>query len=82
MAHEITAPTPGIFWHRPDPDAPVFAQPGDEVARGSVVGMIEVMKMFMNIEATEDGVFTRYVVGHGEPVNMGTLLAEMSGSAA
>lgn len=78
MAHEIMAPTPGIFWHRPEPDAEVFANPGDEISRGEVIGVIEVMKMFMNIEATESCVFNRYLVGHGETVIMGTPLADIS----
>ena len=77
MPYEITAPTPGIFWHQADPGAEAFARPGDEVARGSVIGMIEVMKMFMNIESTEDCVFGRYLAGNGESVNMGTPLIEV-----
>lgn len=82
MAQVIMAPTPGIFWHRPGPDDEDFAKPGDEINQGEVIGVIEVMKMFMNIEATENGIFTRYLVGHGEIVVMGTLLAEISGESA
>lgn len=56
---------------------PVFVDPGDSILKGDVVGVIEVMKMFMNIEAPADGVFVRYLASHGESVAMGSPLAEI-----
>lgn len=44
--HEVCAPIDGIFYCRPSPDEPLFASPGDEVAAGQTLGLIEVMKTF------------------------------------
>ncbi len=82
MSQEIAAPTPGIFWHRPAPDAPVFAEPGDPIAKGDVVGVIEVMKMFMNIEAPAGGVFVEYLAPHGESVAMGSPLLAIEATSS
>jgi acetyl-CoA carboxylase biotin carboxyl carrier protein len=45
MADTVTveAPMPGVFYRRPDPDEPVFAEEGDEVAAGDKVALIGVM---------------------------------------
>ena len=42
----IRAPIHGIFYSRPSPGAPAFAEPGQVIRRGQTVGLIEVMKTF------------------------------------
>ena len=42
----ITAPTDGVFYRRPSPDAPPFAEVGATIRSGQTVGLVEVMKTF------------------------------------
>lgn len=57
MSNETTirSPMPGVFYRRPDPDDPVFVEPGDEVEAGETIGLVEVMKNFHDIEADTAG---------------------------
>lgn len=45
-AWAVTAPTDGVFYARPSPDAPAFVGVGDRVREGQTVGLVEVMKTF------------------------------------
>ena len=39
---EMLSPTPGMFWHRPDPDSEAFCKPGDTVEVGQQIGRAHV----------------------------------------
>lgn len=43
------APTSGRFYSRSSPDKPVFVKAGDEVAAGTTVCLLEVMKTFNRV---------------------------------
>lgn len=43
---KITAPSEGIFYRRPAPDAPAYVDVGSPVGAGTVLGLVEVMKCF------------------------------------
>jgi acetyl-CoA carboxylase biotin carboxyl carrier protein len=45
----VTAPTDGVFYSRPSPDAEPFVHPGSQVRTGQPLGLIEVMKTFNQI---------------------------------
>jgi biotin carboxyl carrier protein len=45
----ITAPSEGVFYRRPSPDAPPYVEAGAEVTTGTVLGLVEVMKSFNQI---------------------------------
>jgi acetyl-CoA carboxylase biotin carboxyl carrier protein len=45
----VTAPSDGIFYRRPTPDAPAYVERGAPVAHGTVLGLVEVMKCFNQI---------------------------------
>ena len=45
----VRAPSEGIFYRRPAPDAPAFVEAGSPVASGTVLGLVEVMKCFNQI---------------------------------
>ncbi|NIT51698.1 MAG: hypothetical protein GWO41_02835, partial [candidate division Zixibacteria bacterium] len=47
--HKITAFTTGIFYRKPSPDAPPYAEEGETIEKGKVLGLIEVMKTFNQI---------------------------------
>lgn len=76
----IQSPAPGIFWHRPNPEAEPFLKAGDSVSVGQVVGIIEVMKMFVDIHSDREGLFKAYVADDGETVPMGAALVELEES--
>jgi acetyl-CoA carboxylase biotin carboxyl carrier protein len=45
----VRAPSHGTFYRRPAPGTPVYVEPGQTVARGAVLGLVEVMKCFSPI---------------------------------
>ena len=77
MPKELIAPLPGVFYRKPAPDKPVYKSEGDVVAVGDVVGLIEVMKSFIEVQAEASGKIVRFVVGNEEPIMAGQLLLEM-----
>ena len=48
-ARAIIAPTDGVFYLRPAPDAEPFVREGQRLRRGEPVGLVEVMKTFNQI---------------------------------
>lgn len=75
----IPSPLPGTFYIRPDPDSDPFKKPGDAVAVGDTIGLIEVMKTFIEIKSEIAGSFTRYITDDAAPVTAGQDLAELDG---
>jgi acetyl-CoA carboxylase biotin carboxyl carrier protein len=73
----ILAPIPGTFYRRPAPDKPVFKNEGDNVSKGETVGLIEVMKTFAPVEATENGPVVRFLVDNEDAVMAGRPLYEI-----
>lgn len=45
----VAAPSEGIFYQRPSPDAPPYVEQGQQVTTGTVLGLVEVMKSFNQI---------------------------------
>ncbi|WP_022887248.1 acetyl-CoA carboxylase [Glaciibacter superstes] len=76
----IAAPAPGVFWQRPGPDAEPFLSPGQEVRIGQTIGIIEIMKMFVEVHADRDGIVKRYVIDNGQSIPMGASLVELEGA--
>jgi acetyl-CoA carboxylase biotin carboxyl carrier protein len=77
MPKELLAPLPGVFYRKPAPDKPPYKSEGDIVAVGDVVGLIEVMKSFVEVQAEASGKIVRFVVGDEEPIMAGQLLLEI-----
>ena len=82
MAEEATiqAPMPGVFYRRPDPDEPVFAEEGDEVSADDTVALIGVMKNFHDISADRDGVIDSFLVENETEVQAGDALVTIDPS--
>jgi biotin carboxyl carrier protein len=74
---EILSPLPGTFYRKPAPDKPAFKSEGDAVAVGEVIGIVEVMKSFIEVQADAAGVIKRFVVDNEEPVMAGQPLVEL-----
>ena len=77
MPKELLAPLPGVFYRKPAPDKPAYKSDGDMVAVGDVVGLIEVMKSFIEVQAEVSGKIVRFVVGDEEPIMAGQSLLEI-----
>ena len=55
---QLLSPLPGTFYRKPSPDKPSYKEDGDSVAKGDVIGLIEVMKSFNEVKAESDGKIT------------------------
>src|SRR6266568_2360392 len=71
---EIKSPTPGTFYAAPSPDAPPCVQVGSRVTNTTVVGVIEAMKIFNEIQAECAGVIVEINVENQQPVEYGQVL--------
>lgn len=72
---DILSPLPGTFYHKPSPEEPPYKSAGDDVAVGDTVGLIEVMKTFIEVKAEVAGKFATYSAGDAAPVTAGQALA-------
>lgn len=77
----ITAPVLGVFYRAAKPEQPPLAEPGDYVATGQVVGLIEVMKTFYEVTANAAGYITAALVENGDSVQYGQALFSFSAEA-
>ncbi len=75
---DILSPLPGTFYHKPSPDAAPFRAAGDAVAVGDTIGLIEVMKTFIEVQAEEAGTFAAYAAEDAGPVMAGETLATLA----
>ena len=73
---QLLSPLPGTFYRRPAPDKPAYKEDGDTVARGDVVGLIEVMKSFTEVKADAAGKI-KFIADNEEPVMAGQPLADI-----
>jgi len=64
----IKSPMIGTFYRSAGPDKPVFANVGDEISSGSVVCIIEAMKLFNEIESEVSGRIVKVLVDNASPV--------------
>lgn len=74
---DIQSPVPGTFYHRPSPEDGPFKSEGDAVAKGDTIGLVEVMKSFIEVEAESDGTFGGYVAENEAAVSAGDILATL-----
>lgn len=79
MATErVSAPMPGVFYRRPDPDESPFVEVGDEVSEGETVALVGVMKNFHDVTATVDGTVSEILVDEETEIEAGQDLLELS----
>jgi len=75
---QILSPLPGTFYRKPAPDKPAFKSEGDAVAAGEVIGLIEVMKTFVEVHADAAGKIAKFLVENEDPVMAGQPLIELA----
>ena len=64
----IKSPMIGTFYRRPSPDKDLFVSVGDEISEGTVVCIIEAMKLFNEIESEVKGKIVKILVDDQTPV--------------
>ncbi len=69
--HQVLSSLPGIFYRRPAPEKPPYKEVGDHVAGGDVIGLIEVMKQFTEVQADASGKIVQFLVGNEEAIESG-----------
>ena len=67
----IDSPMVGTFYSRPNPDAEPFVSVGSKVSSGTVVCLVEAMKVFNEIKAECAGEIAEVLVADGDPVEYG-----------
>jgi acetyl-CoA carboxylase biotin carboxyl carrier protein len=66
--HEIKSPIVGTFYRAPAPDADPYIQVGDNISEGSVLCIVEAMKLMNEIESDTHGKIVKILVDDGTPV--------------
>jgi acetyl-CoA carboxylase biotin carboxyl carrier protein len=70
----VKAPIVGTFYTAPNPTSPPFVNVGDFVEKGTVLCIVEAMKLMNEIEAEVPGQVTAVFVDNGHPVEYGQKL--------
>ena len=63
----IKSPIIGTFYRKPSPDKPAFVEIGDSISEGSVLCVIEAMKLFNEIESEVSGKIVKALVEDSMP---------------
>ncbi len=66
--HEIKSPIVGTFYRAPAPDSDPYVQVGDTISSGSVLCIVEAMKLMNEIESDVSGKIVKILVENGKPV--------------
>lgn len=64
----VKSPMIGTFYRSSSPDKPLFVNVGDEIKPGSVICIIEAMKLFNEIESEVSGRVVKILVDNASPV--------------
>lgn len=67
----IKSPMVGTVYLAPDPDSPPFVKVGAKVSKGDTLMLVEAMKTFNPVEATQSGTVTAILVSEAQPVEFG-----------
>ena len=72
--HIITSPIVGTFYRAPNPETDSFVEVGSRIEKGSVLCIIEAMKLMNEIESDVDGLVVRIYPQNGQPIEYGEKL--------
>lgn len=64
----IKSPMIGTFYRKPSPDKDSFVNVGDEISIGTVVCVVEAMKLFNEIESEVSGKIVKVLVDDMSPI--------------
>jgi len=72
--HEVRSPIVGTFYRAPAPDAEPYVEIGQSVSVGSVLCIVEAMKLMNEIESDMSGRVAQILVENGKPVEYNQVL--------
>ena len=64
----IKSPMIGTFYRSASPEKPFFVNVGDEISTGTVICIVEAMKLFNEIESEVSGRIVKILVDNASPV--------------
>ena len=64
----VKSPMIGTFYRSASPEKPLFVNVGDEIEQGTVLCIIEAMKLFNEIESEISGRIVKILVDNASPV--------------
>jgi acetyl-CoA carboxylase biotin carboxyl carrier protein len=70
----VVSPMVGTVYLQPEPGAPHFVKPGDQVKPGQTLLVVEAMKVMNPVTAPRAGRIGRVLVENGAPVEYGAVL--------
>jgi acetyl-CoA carboxylase biotin carboxyl carrier protein len=70
----IASPMVGTFYRSPSPESEPFVKVGDTIEKGTVVCIIEAMKLMNEIESEYEGEVVKVYLESGQPVQYGERL--------
>jgi acetyl-CoA carboxylase biotin carboxyl carrier protein len=71
---EVRSPIVGTFYRAPSPNADSYVQVGQKVGVGTVLCIIEAMKLMNEIESEVSGTISKILVENGQPVEYNQVL--------
>ena len=71
---EVTSPMVGTFYRSPAPEAPSYVDVGSHIGPGTVLCIIEAMKLMNELESDVGGTVVKIMVENAQPVEYGQLL--------
>jgi acetyl-CoA carboxylase biotin carboxyl carrier protein len=72
--HEVRSPIVGTFYRAPSPDADSYVDVGQTVKIGTVLCIVEAMKLMNEIESDAEGKVIKVLVENGKPVEYNQVL--------
>ncbi|MBU0474537.1 MAG: acetyl-CoA carboxylase biotin carboxyl carrier protein [Bacteroidetes bacterium] len=66
--HEVLSPIVGTFYRSPSPDSASYVQVGDAVSEGSILCIVEAMKLMNEIECEVSGKIVKILVENATAV--------------
>jgi biotin carboxyl carrier protein len=72
--HAVVSPFTGVFYRSPTPSARPYVTEGEWVDAASVVGLVETMKVFNELNAEVAGRIARFAAESGQLVHAGEVL--------
>ena len=72
--HEVRSPIVGTFYRAPSPDAEPYVEVGQTVEVGTVMCIVEAMKLMNEIESDCNGTVVNIIAENGKPVEYNQVL--------
>jgi acetyl-CoA carboxylase biotin carboxyl carrier protein len=72
--HVVTSPIVGTFYRAASPEAEPYVKLGDQVSEGTILCLVEAMKLMNEIPSDIDGEIVRIYIENAHPVEFGQKL--------